>query len=142
MNDDRGQALIISVLVLAIAAVAISGLRLAQERILAAAREYRAGEAAAEAATAVVADAYAAELFRVAWSTASPRPTADVAGAVTAPLTRENARVAASDISLKNGATSIDDLSVRCADGAAEVTVLLRGRSYRAGFGAPLCSQR
>lgn len=142
MNDDRGQALIVSVVVLAIAAVAIGGLRLAQDRILAAAREHRAGEAAAEAATAVVADAYAAELRRVAESSASPRPTADAAGAVTAPRTRENARVAASDMSLQNGAASIDDLFVRCADAAADVTVVLHGRSYRAGFGAPLCSQR
>ena len=142
LTDERGQALVVAVLFLAVAAVVIGGLRFAQERILAVSREHRAGEAAAEAATAVVADAYVAELRRVAASTSSPPPTPDVFRAVSAPGTRESARVAASDLSLLNGGDPISELSIRCERGAVDVALILNGRRYRAGFAAPQCSPR
>ena len=142
LSDDRGQAVVVAVMFLALAAVAIGGLRLAQEHFLAAAREHRAGEAAAEAATAVVADAYVAELRRVAASTASPPPTPDVVSAVSAPGTREGARVAATDLSLRNGGETISEVVVRCVGGSVDIALMLRGRRYRAGFAAPECSQR
>ena len=140
MKDERGQALILAVLLLAIAAVAISGLRIAQDRIIAVAREHRAGEAAVEAATAVIADAYTAELRRVASSTTLPRPTADVLRAVTDPAAREAARAAAAEISLLNGGPAIGDASVRCAAGLIDVSLTISDRLYRAGFSGPLCS--
>ena len=142
LNDDRGQAVVVAVLFLALAAVAIGGLRLAQEHYLAAAQETRAGEAAAEAATAVVVDAYVAELRRVAASTASPPPTLDVVSAVSAPGTREGARVAATDLSLRNGGEAISEIVVHCERGSVDVALMLGGRRYRAGFAAPECSQR
>ena len=142
LTDDRGQALVVAVLLIGIAAVAIGGLRLAQERIFASSREHRAGEAAAEAAAAVLADAYAAELRRVAASTATPRPTPDAQRALNEPLVREGARDAASDMSERNGGPSVADVAVRCNDGSADASIVIRGRSYHAGFRAPLCSPR
>ena len=142
MNDERGQALVLAVLLLAIAAVAISGLRIAQEQILAVAREHRAGEAAVEAAAAVIADAYTAELRRVASSSATPRPTPDVLRAMTEVEVREAARVAATEMSLLNGGPLIPDTSVRCAGGLVDVSLTIRDRLYRAGFSGPQCSPR
>jgi hypothetical protein len=138
VKDERGQALIMSVLLIAIGAVAISGLRIAQEQILAAAQERRAGEAAVEAATAVIADVYTAELRRM------PPPIAslDVLRAITDPRARDAARAAATDISLLNGGPPFGDPTVRCAGGLVDVSVTLSGRQYRAGFSGPLCSPR
>ena len=137
VNDERGQALILAVLLLAIAAVAISGLRMTQERILAVAREHRAGEAAVEAATAVIADVYTAEVRRVT----SPGPT-DIVRVVTAPGALEAARAAATEVSLLNGGPTIGGAAVRCAAGLIEVSLTISDRLYRAGFSGPLCSQR
>ena len=141
-SDDRGQAVVVAVLFIAIAAVVIVGLRFAQEEILAAAKERRAGEAAAEAATAVIADAYVAELRRVASSTASPRPTPNIPTAVSAPSAREGARVAASDLSARNGGDAVGEVAVRCERGSVDVALMLHGKRYRAGFPAPECFQR
>jgi hypothetical protein len=123
LSDERGQAVVVAVLFLAIAAVAVGGLRLTQEQILAAARERRAGEAAVEGATAVVADAY-------------------LAGVVAADATRESARVAATDLSLRNGGPPITVVAIRCAGGSIEVALAVAGREYRAGFVAAECSPR
>ncbi len=142
LTGERGQALVVAVLFLAVAALVIAGLRLAQDQILAVAREHRAGEAAAEAATAIAADAYAAELQRVAVSTASPRPTPDVAGVLSASGTRESARVAATDLSVRNGGGAIAAVDVLCGRGNVDVALVLNGRTYRAGFVAAECSQR
>jgi hypothetical protein len=123
LSDERGQAIIVAVLFLAVAAIVVGGLRLAQEQILAAARERRAGEAAVEAATAVVADAY-------------------VAGTLASAATRESARVAATDLSLRNGGPRIDEVAIRCARGGVEVALAVAGRQYRAGFASAECSLR
>jgi hypothetical protein len=142
VTDERGQALVLAALLLAIAAVAISGLRIAQDHIIALAREHRAGEAAVEAATAVIADAYTAELRRVASSSLLPRPTPDVLRAVTDPTARAVARAAAAEVSLLNGGPDIGDVSVGCASGLVDVSLTISDRLYRAGFSGPLCSPR
>jgi hypothetical protein len=142
VRDERGQALVLAVLMLAIAAVAIGGLRIAQEQILAAARERRAGEAAVEAATASIADVYTAELRRVASSSASPRSTADVLRAITDRAAREAARAAADQVSALNGGHAVGEVAVRCAVGLVDVSVTISDRLYRAGFRGPLCSPR
>lgn len=142
LRSEGGQALIVAVLFLAIAAVVIGGLRFSQERIFAISLQHRAGEAAAEAATVVVADAYVAELRRVAASTRSPAPTPDVLGAVTKPDLLESARAAASDLSVRNGGSDVSDVSVRCERGQVDVALVLAGRRYRAGFAAAQCSPR
>lgn len=138
VNDERGQALVLAVLLLAIGAVAISGLRMAQDQILATARERRAGEAAVEAATAVIADAYVAELRRRAPNGPSP----EVFAAVTDTQAREAARAAAAEVSALNGGPAVPAVVVRCAASLVEVSLTISDRLYRAGFPGPLCSQR
>ncbi|HET7700155.1 MAG TPA: hypothetical protein VFM06_04725 [Candidatus Limnocylindria bacterium] len=140
MSDERGQALVVAVLFLAVAAVAIVGLRAAQDRIASVAGHRRAGEAAVEAATAVIADAYVEELRRALLS--EPPATPDVAGAVGDGRALESARAAASELSLRNGGTVVSSIGVRCADGAVTVSLVLSGASYRAGFAASECSPR
>ena len=142
MNDDGGQALVIAVLALGIAATVIGGLRMAQDRIVMIHRERRAGEAAVEAATAVIADAYLAEIRRAASATSSPAPMPDVFGAVMSSGSREAARIAASGVSLANGAREIDEVTVRCERTLVEVSLHVSGTSYRAGFPAVACSPR
>ncbi len=139
LNDDRGQALVMAVLLLAIGAVAITGLRASQEHVVAIARERRAGEAAVEAATAVFADAYAAE----ARAAASGVPTlSEVVGAISAARVREDARVAADSLSLLNGGGAVGEPSATCANGTVSVALIVAERRYRAGFAAPPCSPR
>ena len=139
LNDDRGQALVIAVLILGIAATAITGLRMVQENIVASARERRAGEAAVEAATAVFADAYAVE-ERAAASGAPP--IAAVIAALSAARVREDARVAAESLSLLNGGGAVSEPAATCANGNVSVALSASERRYRAGFAAPLCFPR
>lgn len=139
MSDDRGQALVIAALVLGIAAVVIAGLRLSQDAIFANGRVSRAGEAAVEAAAAVVADAYVRALREAAF--ASPVRSPDVAHAVTDAAVREDARTAASDMSLRNGGAPVDDVAISCGARGVDVVLVLRGVAYRAGFKADECSR-
>lgn len=132
LGDDRGQALIVAVLMLAIAASTLSGLRLAQERILDEARVRRAGEAAVEAATAVIADAY---------TVARGSPSEDIVGAISEPSAREAARSAAQAMSRANGGGEVSDVTAQCRARSVDVAITLRGRVYRAGFEAS-CSRR
>lgn len=140
VKDERGQALVVAALLLGIAALVISGLRLSQDAILARARASRAGEAAIEAATAVFADAYVAELRRAALTEPQERP--DVATALAAPTVREAARTAASDLSIRNGGIAVDEVSVSCDAGAVDVALVLAHVTYQAGFKAEECSRR
>ncbi|MEK7863632.1 MAG: hypothetical protein AAB295_10270 [Chloroflexota bacterium] len=139
MRDDHGQALVIAVVLLAIAASAIVGLRVAQDHFAAAGERRRAGEAAVEAATAVIADAYVDELRHAA--ALSPSATPDVPRAVGDGRAIERARVAASELSVRNGGAVVPGVHVRCDGGAVTVTLVLSGTTYRAGFEAAECSQ-
>jgi len=139
VSDERGQALVIAALLLAIAAVVIAGLRLSQDAILARARASRAGEAAVEAAAAVVADAYVAELRRAA---VEPGEAPQVGRVVTSPAVREDARAAASDLSVRNGGDAVAAVSIACGPSGVDVAIVVRGISYRAGFAAVECFPR
>ncbi len=123
MSDERGQALVLAVLMLAMAAVAIGGLRLAQDRILAAEQGRRAGEAAVEAAAAVVADALAAGQ--------------DVRGGAVA----ARARSAAADLSRRNGGGAVSDVAVACGARWTVVRIRVEDASYSAAIEAT-CSPR
>jgi hypothetical protein len=127
MNGDGGQAALALVLALAIAAVAIVGLRTAEERIVQSARAQRAGEAAVEAAAQSVADSYAA------------RP-ASARNLVLDPRVVETARIAAEDLARQNGDGGVEQLKLTCAELRIEARLILRGRIHRAGFSAPECS--
>src|SRR5512135_2011008 len=121
------------------AALVISGLRLSQDAILARARASRAGEAAIEAATAVVADAYVSELRRAAL--AVPPETPDVAAVLEDLVVREDARAAASDLSLRNGGIAVDEVTITCGANGVDVVLVLARVSYQAGFKADECSR-
>lgn len=139
VTDDRGQAAIFAVFLIALAAVALGGLRLAQSELLARAVQHRAGEAAVEAAAAVVADAYASALRARLEPSAPPHEMRSVLGDA---RLAEAARSAASELSLRNGGSGVSTVQVECRERAVAVTISLEGSSYRAGFAADECSQR
>lgn len=140
MNDERGQALVVAALLLAIGAVVIVGLRLSQDAVFTKARASRAGEAAVEAAAAVVADAYVAELRGAALSVPERMP--DIASAVADPAVHEAARAAASELSLRNGGDAVTDVAISCDARGVDVRIVLAGVAYGAGFRADECSPR
>ena len=126
-----------AVLVIALAAAAITGLRETQDRIFALTAAREAGEAAAEAATAVIADAYAEEIgARVA------RPSREMSVVLGDASTRERARSAAQDMSHRNGGAAVDEVTVTCHAGPVDVGVSLGGTWFRARFAGPECSPR
>ena len=135
VTDECGQAALIAVILIGIAAVVVVGLRETQTEILSFATVRSAGEAAVEAATAVVADAYAAEL-------ASPHEKSDMRSVLTSSSLRETARAAADDMSAHNGGPVVDDVDVNCHDGVVDVATMLRGVVFRARFAGPACSPR
>ena len=127
MKDEHGQALLAIVLALALAATAVIGIRVAQDRIVMGARVQRAGEAAVEAAAQAVADLYAA------------RPAAARELVVDLRVI-ETARVAAEELARENGGQAVEQVQLRCAAGRIEAWLVLGGYSHRAGFSAPECS--
>ncbi|HKC91059.1 MAG: hypothetical protein E6J23_07970 [Chloroflexi bacterium] len=127
MTDERGQAVLVAVLALAIAATAIIGIRAAQDRIVIAARAQRAGEAAVEAAAQAVADRYGAHAV-------APRDL------VNDPRVVEAARVAAVELARENGASGVEQVQLMCAKNRIEARLVLNGYSHHAGFSAPECS--
>ena len=127
MSDERGQAILVLVLALGIAATAIVGLRAAQDGIVAGARAQRAGEAAIEAAAQSVADVYAA------------RPAA-AKELVRDPRVLETARVAAEELAQENGGRGVEQVRLSCVGDRIEARLVLSGYSHHAGFRAPECS--
>ena len=126
MNGDRGQALVLAVLALALAATTIAGLGAAQDRILADTHERRAGEAAVEAAGAALADA-------LLGSNASlDALAADL-------IVVERSRAAADQLSVINGGAPTRDLRIDVVGGGLEVTLTVGKHLHRAAIGAPCC---
>ena len=139
VNGEDGQAAIIAVVLIALAALAIAGLREADARLTGSALTRWAGEAAVEAAASVVADAYAGEMrARAADPSRAPRAMRDV---VTAPSVRDGARIAAADVSARNGGPMLDDVAVVCGGGTVTVSASVQGIAYRASFAGSECSQ-
>jgi Tfp pilus assembly protein PilX len=142
VNDDRGQALVLAVLVLGIAAATIVGLRAAQDRILSDARERRAGEAAVEAAGAALADAEIT--FRMSLRDATSGPLtlpsrAELDGFVGDPLTVQRVRDAANSLAAANGGEPVRDLTLRVASGSIEIALVLGSHSQRASIESRCC---
>lgn len=127
ISDERGQAILAVVLALGIAAVAIVGLRDAQERIVLGARAQRAGEAAVEAAAQSVADAYAAR----------PVGAKEI---VRDARVLETARSAAEELARENGGRGVEGMELACVGDRIEARLMINGYSHHAGFRAPECS--
>jgi len=129
VSDERGQAILAIVFALGIAAIAIVGLRSAQERIVAGASSQRAGEAAIEAAAQSVADVYAAH----------PTTAKEL---VRDPRVLESARAAAEELARENGGHGVERVELACTGDRIEARLVLNGYSHHAGFRAPECSLR
>jgi hypothetical protein len=143
MREERGQAIVIAALLIAIGALAIVGLRAAQDRILSSALAQSAGEAAVEAAAAAVGDAYAAHLAAIrARASESPPPRPDIPGLLAQPATREAARAAAAAAARANGAPFTATVDARCAGRTIEVELRHDGRVERAAIAAAACFPR
>lgn len=141
MSGERGQALVIAAILIGIGALAIIGLRAVQDRVLANAVARDAGEAAVEAAAAVVADAYMAQIDRLrAHAFDLPRPTADVVGMLADPATREAARAAATEAALRDGAVFDGVVEARCVGKTIEIELHHAGRLHRAALQVDACS--
>ena len=145
MSDDRGQALVLAILALGIAAATIVGLRAAQDRILTDARERRAGEAAVEAAGAALADAEL--VFRAALRDEAGRPRllpsrAELDGFIADPIIIERVRAAADELSAANGSGSVTDLSIRATGarrGTIEIALDLGSHRQRVSIDSRCC---
>ena len=133
MNDDRGQALVLAVLALALAAATIVGLRSAQDRILADVRERRAGEAAVEAAGATIAD-------RLVELTARSTPSrSDLDALVVDPLLVERSWAVADELSAANGGASVRDLTIGVGARSLDITLWVGAHRQRASIGTTCC---
>ncbi|HVD92818.1 MAG TPA: hypothetical protein VNC21_11065, partial [Vicinamibacterales bacterium] len=140
MKGDSGQALVIAAILIGIGALAIVGLRAVQDHVLANAVAQDAGEAAVEAAAAVVADAYVARIDSVrAHAFDVPRRTVDIVGMLADPATRESARAAAADVAARNGGVFDGAIEARCVGATIEIELHHAGRLHRAAVQADAC---
>ena len=140
--SDRGQALVVAVLALGIAAVTIVGLRAAQDRILADARERRAGEAAVEGAGAALADAQVAFLAGLRDEAGRPRPIPsrpELEAFVSDALVLERVRSAADALASVNGAGPTAGLSTAVGAQAIEVRLTVGSHRQRASIESRCC---
>jgi len=143
VRGERGQALLIAAIIIGIGALAIVGLRVVQDRVLANAQTQSAGEAAVEAAAAAIADAYIAQLDSLrAHAFDVPRPTVDVASVLTHPATLEAARAAASQAAARNGSVFDGAVDARCVGATIEIELNHAGRLHRAALPVDACSPR
>jgi len=126
VNGDRGQALVLAVLALGLAAATIVGLQAAQERIFHDAHERRAGEAAVEAAGAALADA------QIGFTGSLTDFAAD-------PLVAERARAAADQLSALNDGAAVRDLSITADAREIEVGLSVGVHRQRAAVETTCC---
>jgi hypothetical protein len=142
MTGDRGQALVLAVLALGLAAVTIVGLQAAGDRILRDAQERRAGEAAVEAAGAAVADAMVdlVASLREARGNARAIPTHDELEAFVGDvLVIARAQAAAAALSAVNGGGPVRELEVRPASREIEIVLSVGAHRQRAAIGIRCC---
>lgn len=119
MRGTRGQTHVLAILVAALAAIAITGMLEAQDRLLSAARTNRAGEAAAEAAGSVVADRHLAFV-----RTLEEEPSADRLAALLAePRLEADALAAARELARANGGAEPARALIR--DAGREISIEL-----------------
>ncbi len=124
-RDECGQSHILAVLATAIAVVILVGLLTAQEQLLGSAHRGRAGEAAVQAAGAVVADEHLALVLALRDDQGRPRdPTADeLLRFLADPGLSERALSAARVLALENRATAPWAVSIVDRGDAIEVSV-------------------
>ena len=142
MSDERGQALVLAVLALALAALTIVGLREAQDRILSDVRDRRAGEAAVEAAGAALADAqldFIASLRDELGSARSLPSSAELDAFVTDPLVVERSRAAAAELSTANGGGAVRGLEITAGARTLDLSLSVGAHVQRAAIATTCC---
>ncbi len=124
-RDDGGQAHILAVLATALAVVTLVGLLSAQEQLLGGAHRGRAGEAAVQAAGAVVADEHLALVLSLRGDDGRPRePTSDeMLRFIADPGLSERALAAARALALENRAAAPSAIAIVDRGDAIEVSV-------------------
>lgn len=124
-RDEHGQSHVLAVLASAVAVVTLVGLLSAQERLLGSAHRGRAGEAAVQAAGAVVADEHLALVLSLRGDDGRPRdPTSDeMLRFIADPGLAERALAAARVIALENRSTSPRSVSILDRGDAIEVSI-------------------
>ena len=124
-RDERGQSHILAVLATAIAVVTLVGLLSAQEQLLGGAHRGRAGEAAVQAAGAVVADEHLALVLSFRDDAGRPRdPTPDeLIRFLADPGLSERALAAARALALENRATPPWSVAIVDRGDAIEVSI-------------------
>ncbi|MDE3113522.1 MAG: hypothetical protein KGN00_02260 [Chloroflexota bacterium] len=128
LTSDRGQALVLAAVLLAVAAVALVGLRAVSDRILAIARDDRAGEAAVAAAGAVVADLQLARAHELGHDL----DRAETAQFVADPAVTNAARDAAVRLARAHGRSDPAGIEVLSFGYEIEVHLTLAGRPHTA----------
>lgn len=126
MNDEDGQALVLAVLMLAVAAVAMVGLRSVSDGILDGVRDDRAGEAAVAAAGAAVADLEVARERQIG----HPLDKNETAALVADPAVVDAARSAALTMARLHGRRPPSAVQVLAFGYEIEVHLTLRGRDH------------
>ena len=142
MRDDAGQALVLAVLAVGIAAATVVGLRAAQDRILSDVHERRAGEAAVEAAGAAVADAQIEFLAALRDGTGRVRSLpsrAELDAFVADPLLVARAQAAANALALANGSAQPSDVSILVRTRSIEIGLALGSHRQRASIDGRCC---
>lgn len=128
LSADRGQALVLAVVLLAVASVALVGLRSVSDRILDIARDDRAGEAAVAAAGAAVADLQLAR----ARALGHDLDRAETATFVSDPVVQNAARDAAVRLSREHGRADPAGVEVLSFGYEIEVHLTLAGHAHTA----------
>jgi len=142
VSDERGQALVLAVLALALAALTIVGLREAQDRILSDVRDRRAGEAAVEAAGAALADAQLDFIAALRDELGSARifpSLAEVDAFVTDPLVVERSRAAAAELSAANGGGAVRGLEITAGARTLDLTLSVGTHLQRVAIATTCC---
>lgn len=131
MSGDRGQVLVLTALLAGISAVAVIGLAMVSEGVLAEVRDVRAGEAAVSAAATAVSDILL-EHERALGRDLEPDELARLAAD---PATAEAARHAAVRLAREHRRADPTDVRVLAFGHELEVRVRLAGREHAALLG-------
>ena len=133
IGGDRGQSLVVAALLLAVAALAVTLLLGAQDRLITTVRDQRTGEAAVAAAGSAVADL---QLARVR-AARRPLTIGEIEAFAAEASVLEAARAAARRIADAHGDARIIDVVIRSFGSEIEVHLALGGRTHIALLAPP-----
>lgn len=133
IRSERGQSLVIAALLLGVAALAVSLLHGAQDRLISAVRDQRTGEAAVAAAGSAVADLQFARVRKAG----RPLTIGEIGAFAAEPAVLEAARAAAGRMAEAHGEARTIHVSIHSFGSEIEVHVDLGGRTHIALLAPP-----